>query len=116
MNSGINRRDFLKFAAATGVLVASGEALRTGAMAEAATGVTEVDKLTIWILADNYYDANRDDGKITKRYRMVPGSRSMPSMACPIRLKVLRLGSRTISHRHIAPTTWRAHHDTISQQ
>ncbi|MBI5640458.1 MAG: twin-arginine translocation signal domain-containing protein [Nitrospirae bacterium] len=73
MDSGINRRDFLKFAAAAGILVASGEALRTGAMAEAATGVTEVDKLTIWILADNYYDTNEPDTKITKRYRSVAG-------------------------------------------
>jgi len=32
MTSGINRRGFLKFAAATGVLIASGEAL-SGAMA-----------------------------------------------------------------------------------
>ena len=73
MNSGIYRRDFLKFAAAAGVLVASGEALRTGAMAEAAAGITEVDKLTIWILADNYYDTNEPDTKITKRYRSVAG-------------------------------------------
>lgn len=73
VKSGLNRREFLKYAAATGVLVASGEALRTGAMAEAATGVTEVDKLTIWVLADNYHDANEPDTKITKRYRSVPG-------------------------------------------
>jgi 7,8-dihydropterin-6-yl-methyl-4-(beta-D-ribofuranosyl)aminobenzene 5'-phosphate synthase len=74
MDNGINRRDFLKYAAATGVLVASGEALRTGAMAEAAMGVTEVDKLTIWILADNYYDTNEpDSNNITKRYRSVAG-------------------------------------------
>lgn len=33
VKSGLNRRDFLKYAAATGVLAASGEALRTGAMA-----------------------------------------------------------------------------------
>jgi len=72
-DSGLNRRDFLKYAAATGVLVASEEALRTGAMAEAATGATEVDKLTIWILADNYYDTNEPDTKITKRYRSVAG-------------------------------------------
>ncbi len=42
-------------------------------MAEAATGVTEVDKLTIWVLADNYYDTNEPDTKITKRYRSVAG-------------------------------------------
>lgn len=73
MDSGLNRRDFLKYAAATGIMVASGEALRTGAMAEAAKGITEVDRLTIWVLADNYYDANEPDKKITKRYRAVAG-------------------------------------------
>ena len=66
VESGLNRRDFLKYAAATGVLVAAGEVL-SGAMAEAATGLTEVDKLTIWVLADNYFDSNVKDSKITKR-------------------------------------------------
>ena len=32
-----------------------------------------MDKLTIWVLTDNYYDALRPDTKITKRYRVVPG-------------------------------------------
>jgi 7,8-dihydropterin-6-yl-methyl-4-(beta-D-ribofuranosyl)aminobenzene 5'-phosphate synthase len=73
VESGLNRRDFLKYAAATGALVAAGEALSTGAMAETATGITGVDKLTIWILADNYYDTNEPDTKITKRYRSVAG-------------------------------------------
>jgi 7,8-dihydropterin-6-yl-methyl-4-(beta-D-ribofuranosyl)aminobenzene 5'-phosphate synthase len=73
MNSGINRRDFLKYAAATGVLVASGEALSKMAMAEGRPGSVEVDMLTIWILADNYYDTNEPDTKITKRYRSVAG-------------------------------------------
>ncbi len=73
VDSGLNRRDFLKYAAATGVLVAAGEALKTGALAEAAAGLTEVDKLTIWILADNYFDSNEPDAKVTKRYRSVAG-------------------------------------------
>ncbi len=42
-------------------------------MAEEAAKVTEVDKLTIWVLSDNYHDANEPDTKITKRYRSVPG-------------------------------------------
>lgn len=42
-------------------------------VAQAAIGVTEVDKLTVWLLTDNYYDANRADAKITKRYRSVAG-------------------------------------------
>ena len=35
--------------------------------------ITEVDKVTIWVLTDNYYDALRPDAKFTKRYRVVPG-------------------------------------------
>jgi 7,8-dihydropterin-6-yl-methyl-4-(beta-D-ribofuranosyl)aminobenzene 5'-phosphate synthase len=73
VESGLNRRDFLKYAAATGVLIAAGDGIMESAMAEAATGVTEADKLTIWVLADNYHDANEPDTKITKRYRSVPG-------------------------------------------
>ena len=42
-------------------------------MAQAAQGVSEVDKLTVWVLTDNYYDANRADVKNTKRYRSMPG-------------------------------------------
>ena len=41
--------------------------------AQAATGITEVDKLTIWVLTDNYYEANEPESKITKRYRAVQG-------------------------------------------
>ncbi|MEW6140431.1 MAG: MBL fold metallo-hydrolase [Thermodesulfobacteriota bacterium] len=36
--------------------------------------VVEVDKLTIWVLTDNFYDALRPDSKITKRYRVLPGN------------------------------------------
>jgi len=36
------------------------------------TVIPEVDKLFIWVLADNYYDSNRADEKNTKRYRVVP--------------------------------------------
>jgi len=42
-------------------------------MAQAAEGVTEVDKLILWVLTDNYYDTNRLDNKITKRYRSKSG-------------------------------------------
>lgn len=36
-------------------------------------GITEADKVTVWVLTDNYYDALRPDSKITKRYRSAPG-------------------------------------------
>lgn len=73
MDKGMNRRDFLKYSVATGVLIAAGESLVGSALADEAAKVTEVDKLTIWVLADNYYDSNRAEGKNTKRYRVVPG-------------------------------------------
>lgn len=37
------------------------------------TGIIEADKVTIWVLTDNYYDALRPDNQITKRYRAMPG-------------------------------------------
>ncbi len=73
MTDGMGRREFLKFSVATGALLAVGEAMKEGVMAQATTGITEVDKLTIWVLTDNYYDALRPDSKITKRYRVLPG-------------------------------------------
>jgi len=73
MNKGMNRRDFLKYSIATGVLVAAGERVVGSVMADEAVKVAEVDKLTIWVLSDNYYDTLRPDTKITKRYRSVPG-------------------------------------------
>ena len=73
MKDGMDRREFLKFSIATGTLLMAGELTKTGVMAHGTAGFTEVDKLTIWVLADNYYDTNRREGKITKRYRVVPG-------------------------------------------
>lgn len=75
MSEGMNRRDFLKYSVATGVLIAAGERINgiVTATADEAVKVSEVDKLTIWVLTDNYYDSNRADGKNSKRYRVVPG-------------------------------------------
>lgn len=36
-------------------------------------GITEVDKVMVWVLTDNYYDALRPDTEIATRYRTVPG-------------------------------------------
>ena len=73
MDSGVNRRDFLKYSLATGVLIAAGESMIERVMADEMVKVSEVDKLTIWVVTDNYYDTNRADTKITKRYRSTPG-------------------------------------------
>jgi 7,8-dihydropterin-6-yl-methyl-4-(beta-D-ribofuranosyl)aminobenzene 5'-phosphate synthase len=42
-------------------------------MAQETGKIVEVDKLTIWVLTDNYFDTLRPDGKITRRYRVTPG-------------------------------------------
>jgi 7,8-dihydropterin-6-yl-methyl-4-(beta-D-ribofuranosyl)aminobenzene 5'-phosphate synthase len=73
MDTGINRRDFLKYSVATGVLIAAGESMIDRVMANEMVKMSVVDKLTIWVLTDNYYDANEPDTKITKRYRSKPG-------------------------------------------
>ncbi len=51
----------------------AGEGTRAGVMAQGAARITEVDKISVWVLTDNYYDALRPDAKITKRYRVTPG-------------------------------------------
>ena len=73
MSEGMNRRDFMKYSMATGMLLAAGERLQSIATAGEAAKITEVDKLTLWVVADNYYDTNRAEGRNTKRYRSVPG-------------------------------------------
>jgi 7,8-dihydropterin-6-yl-methyl-4-(beta-D-ribofuranosyl)aminobenzene 5'-phosphate synthase len=73
MNSEVSRREFLKYSLVTGALIAAGDGLMENVMAQAAAGVTEVDKLALWVLTDNYYDTNRLDNKITKRYRSMSG-------------------------------------------
>jgi len=73
MNTEVSRREFLKYSLITGALIAAGDGVMENVMAQATAGVTEVDKLTIWVVTDNYYDANRADVKNSKRYRSVPG-------------------------------------------
>jgi 7,8-dihydropterin-6-yl-methyl-4-(beta-D-ribofuranosyl)aminobenzene 5'-phosphate synthase len=70
MDSGVSRRAFLKYSVATGVLIAAGDQVIESVIAQATRGVTEVDKLTVWVLTDNYYDTNVPNAKITKRYRV----------------------------------------------
>ena len=71
MKEGMDRREFLKFSMATGALLVAGEGGKRSVMAQGAIKVTEVDKVNVWVLADNYYDWNVRDSKITKRYRAV---------------------------------------------
>ena len=55
------------------LFLAAGEGILNRVMAQAAKGVSEVDRLTVWVLTDNYYDTNRPDVKNTKRYRSKSG-------------------------------------------
>jgi 7,8-dihydropterin-6-yl-methyl-4-(beta-D-ribofuranosyl)aminobenzene 5'-phosphate synthase len=73
MGGDVSRREFLKVSAAAGALLVAGDALRGGAMAQGTGKAAEVEKVTVWVLTDNYYDALRPDSKITRRYRAVPG-------------------------------------------
>jgi 7,8-dihydropterin-6-yl-methyl-4-(beta-D-ribofuranosyl)aminobenzene 5'-phosphate synthase len=72
MNNKVSRREFLKYSLVTGALIAAGDGVMENVMAQAAS-VTEVDKLTLWVLADNYYDTNRLNNKITTRHRSLSG-------------------------------------------
>lgn len=73
MNEGMARREFLKVSVATGAVLVAGGAMKSGVMAQDLSQISEVDKLKVWVLTDNLYDALRPDNKITKRYRVVPG-------------------------------------------
>ncbi|MDR3555627.1 MAG: MBL fold metallo-hydrolase [Syntrophobacteraceae bacterium] len=46
-------------------------------MAPATMRTNEVDKVTIWVVTDNYYDALRPDGKVAHRYRAVGAGKSI---------------------------------------
>ena len=70
MDIEVSRRAFLKYSIATGVLIAASDEIIESVMAQSTSGVTEVDKLTVWVLTDNYYDTNVPNAKITKRYRV----------------------------------------------
>jgi len=69
MNRILDRREFLKASMATGAVLLVGEDLLGRAFARGKPRFVEVDKLTITIITDNYYDALRSDGVIGKRFR-----------------------------------------------
>ena len=68
----MNRREFLKTSVATGAIVIAGNLLKGSTAAYGALKIPEIEKATITIITDNYYDALRSDSKIAKRYRMKP--------------------------------------------
>ncbi len=73
MESSVTRRDFLKYSVAAGAVMATSGGVVADPGARPTSGFVEVDKLTIWTIADNYYDALRPDTKVARRYRSTPG-------------------------------------------
>ena len=73
MTNTVNRRGFLKAAAGTGAWLWAGAETRT-AVAQATTVIPEVDKISVTIITDNYFDINASRHKIAKRFGRTPGS------------------------------------------
>ena len=73
MKGEMDRREFLKFTVVAGGLLVAGEGTKADVMAQEARKIVDVDRLTIWVLADNFYDVAVRDAKISKRYRGGPG-------------------------------------------
>ena len=71
----MNRREFLKASAATGAVLMAGDLLTKGpSVAYGSVKMPEVEKLTITVITDNYYDCLRWPEKIATRTTVVtPG-------------------------------------------
>jgi 7,8-dihydropterin-6-yl-methyl-4-(beta-D-ribofuranosyl)aminobenzene 5'-phosphate synthase len=64
----MNRRDFLKATAATGAILMSNELLQGNLLqAQGKLRISEVDKIAITVITDNYYDMVRMNEKIAYR-------------------------------------------------
>lgn len=77
MKNDMDRRDFLKFSITAGTLLVAGDGTKAEAVAQETMRITDADKVTIWVLTDNYYDWNVPDSKITKRYRPATAGKSI---------------------------------------
>ncbi len=73
MEEGMSRRDFLKTTVGAGAVLMAGGVMGGTGRAYGAVKMTEVDRVVITIITDNYYDALRPDAPVTKRFRTQPG-------------------------------------------
>jgi 7,8-dihydropterin-6-yl-methyl-4-(beta-D-ribofuranosyl)aminobenzene 5'-phosphate synthase len=71
----MNRREFMKTSAAAGAAIMAGSVLKGGgSMAYGSVNIPEVEKLTITVITDNYYDCLRWPDRIARRSTVVvPG-------------------------------------------
>ncbi len=75
MEKEMNRREFLKVSAATGALVLAGDMIKGRInLAYGAVKIPEVDKATVTVITDNYYNAIMQNYKIAKRHGIKPGT------------------------------------------
>lgn len=71
----MTRREFLKTSAATGAVLIAGDVLKGGAtVAYGSVKIPEVEKLTVTVITDNYYDCLRPNHKVAKRHFIIPGT------------------------------------------
>src|SRR5208337_1867515 len=69
MSTEISRREFLKTSAATTAALMTGNLIMgSDTPLYGAVHIPEVDKLTVTVIVDNYYDIFRPNGAIVKRY------------------------------------------------
>jgi len=68
MAKEMNRREFVKTSLATGALVLAGDMVKGGMnLAYGAVKIPEVEKATVTVITDNYYDFTRPNYKIANR-------------------------------------------------
>ncbi len=71
----MNRREFLKTSAATSAVLMAGNLLKGGAtVTYGSVKISEVEKLVVTVITDNYYDCLRPNYKVAKRYFIIPGT------------------------------------------
>jgi 7,8-dihydropterin-6-yl-methyl-4-(beta-D-ribofuranosyl)aminobenzene 5'-phosphate synthase len=71
MSAELNRREFLKASAAAGAMLVAGDLVPANSMAaQNVVHIPESEKVTVTIVADNYYDLTAPHQKIAKRHRV----------------------------------------------
>jgi len=72
METGLDRREFLKTTVATGAFLMAGSLLKGVPQAQGLVKIPESEKIVITVITDNLSDVNRTDYKIAKRLTKEP--------------------------------------------
>jgi len=68
MSKEMNRREFLKASAVTGVLFLAGDLLHGDPIVYGAVNIPGAEKITVTIITDNYYETHTPSSKIANRF------------------------------------------------